>query len=206
MSAMAHTDGHQQRSARSTEALIAAASELAAEGGLAAMTFAAVGERSGYSRGLVTARFGSKAGLVDAMIRRAWQKLRIFEVLDDGRGDPGLSQVRDLLDAFAVQAETDPVTVRALAVLLLEAAVGTDDALHERVVTFQQAMVDELARVIAHGVADGSIRRDLDPRSEATNIVAVLFGQTYLWILDADRFGDNRVGPLVISRLEPPPK
>jgi AcrR family transcriptional regulator len=196
-------DRHAARSERSTEALITAAAELASEGGLTAMTFAAIGERAGYSRGLVTARFGSKAGLVDAMIRRAWQRLRIFEVLDESHGKPGLTQVIDLLEAFREQAERDPVTMRALAVLLLEAAVGVDEALHQRVLAFHQAMVDELTRVLARGANDTSVRSDLDPRAEAMHIVSALLGQTYLWVLDPEYFRDNQVLALIRERLEP---
>ena len=51
---------HQERSDLSTARLLDAAAELIEEGGYEAMTVAAVGERAGYSRGLVTARFGSK--------------------------------------------------------------------------------------------------------------------------------------------------
>jgi len=47
--------------------LLDAAADLIAEGGYEAMTLAAVGERAGYSRGLVTARFGSKDQLLEAL-------------------------------------------------------------------------------------------------------------------------------------------
>ena len=53
-----------ERSERSTRALLDAAGEVIAEVGYGNMTLAAVGERAGYSRGLVTARFGSKEKLL----------------------------------------------------------------------------------------------------------------------------------------------
>ncbi|MEZ5297594.1 MAG: helix-turn-helix domain-containing protein [Ilumatobacteraceae bacterium] len=69
---MPTTSRQAERSHRSSEALLDAAAELISEGGLGSMTFAAIGDRAGYSRGLVTARFGSKAGLVGALVRRVW--------------------------------------------------------------------------------------------------------------------------------------
>lgn len=176
------------RSERSTEALLAAAAELAAEGGLSAMTFAAIGERAGYSRGLVTARFGSKAGLVDAMIRRMWRHMRVPELLGDARGRAGLDQILDLLAALRAGIEADPIGMRSLTVLLLEAAVGADDHLQDRFRRFHQAMVDELATVIARGVADGSVRPEVDPRAEAVYVVGAVRGLSYLWVLDPECF------------------
>src|ERR1700752_4083509 len=50
--------------------LLDAAAELISEGGYERMTMAAIGKRAGYSHGLVTARFGSKEGLLWALVDR----------------------------------------------------------------------------------------------------------------------------------------
>ncbi|MEM9724435.1 MAG: TetR/AcrR family transcriptional regulator [Pseudomonadota bacterium] len=50
------------------EALIEAASTIAVESGVGAVTFDAIGRRAGYSRGLATQHFGSKRGLITAVI------------------------------------------------------------------------------------------------------------------------------------------
>ena len=60
----------QSRSALSTTRLLDAAAELIAERGYERMTLAAIGERAGYSPALVTARFGSKEGLLAALVDR----------------------------------------------------------------------------------------------------------------------------------------
>ena len=61
-------NGHQIRSERSTRLLLRAAGDLVAEGGYQSMTLATVGEHAGYSRSLATARFGSKAKLLEALV------------------------------------------------------------------------------------------------------------------------------------------
>lgn len=53
--------------------LVAAAWELAAEGGAAAMSIQAVAERSGISRGSVSWHFGSKDGLLRAVVEEAFR-------------------------------------------------------------------------------------------------------------------------------------
>jgi hypothetical protein len=133
--------------------------------------------------------------------------MRIFEVFDEQRGTSGLAQVLDLLDALHAETRRDPVGMRALSVLLLEAAIGADEPLHRRFVDFHVAMVDELAAVIARGIADGSVRADRDAQAEALAVVSSVRGLSYLWVLDPDRFdGDaaNRhLRALVEERLAP---
>src|SRR5262245_59826955 len=109
-----------ERTERSTEALLDAAAELIAEGGLSSMTFNALGERAGYSRGLVTARFGSKRGLVDALIHRIWRRLRDRDVLPVAQRDNGLEEIIVLVDAIREQAETERRDMRAMFALTFE--------------------------------------------------------------------------------------
>ena len=54
-----------ERSATSDKALLDAAIDLILERGIEKTTLQAIGARAGYSRGLATYRFGSKAGLFD---------------------------------------------------------------------------------------------------------------------------------------------
>ena len=59
-----------ERTAISDKAMLDAAIELILEHGTDKTTLAAIGEKAGYSRGLATYRFGSKAGLYDEVTRR----------------------------------------------------------------------------------------------------------------------------------------
>ncbi len=51
----------------SERGLVSAAISVTAERGVSAATFEAIGQRGGYSRSLVTRRFDSKQGLIDAV-------------------------------------------------------------------------------------------------------------------------------------------
>ncbi|MFE6867266.1 TetR/AcrR family transcriptional regulator [Kitasatospora sp. NPDC057692] len=63
----------QEISAETRRRLVAAAWELAAEGGAAAASVQAVAERSGISRGSVAWHFGSKDGLLKAVVEEAFR-------------------------------------------------------------------------------------------------------------------------------------
>ena len=111
----------QLRTERSINALLEAASDLIVEGGFDALTFAAIGERAGYSRGLVSAKFGSKDGLIDALIDRIVTTWSHKNVIPRTTGKTGLEGAVILIDAIRAQAAKDPRGLRVLYSLMFEA-------------------------------------------------------------------------------------
>jgi AcrR family transcriptional regulator len=177
----------QARSERSTNAMLEAASELIVEGGFASVTFAAVGERAGYSRGLVTARFGSKEGLVEALIERIVNTWNHRNVLPRTRGKSGLDGLAILIEAIWRQSEVNPRGLRVLYSLMFE-ALGPDESLRTRFAEFHVVMRTDFARMVAKGKRDGSIRSDVEPAREAALIIAAMRGIGYQWLLDPENF------------------
>lgn len=171
------------RSERSTEALLDAAAELIAEVGLAAMTFAAIGERAGYSRGMVRFRFGSKAGLVDALIHRVLTNLR--EARPTPAAGDGLAQMIGLIEAIRDLTLAESRDMRALLALMFE-ALGADPELRSRMAEFQQTMRADIAAALRDGLVDGSVRDGVDPTDSAVIVVSVLRGIAYQWLLEPD--------------------
>ena len=176
-----------ERSERSTRALLDAAGEVIAEVGYGNMTLAAVGERAGYSRGLVTARFGSKENLLRALVERMTAGWTHRNVLPRTTGRPGLDGVVTLLDAIRAQAQADPRALRVLYALMFE-ALGPNADLRAHFVEFHRTMRADIAKLVRRGVRDGSIRAGVDPVAEAVCIVGGLRGVAYQWALDADAF------------------
>jgi AcrR family transcriptional regulator len=176
-----------ERSERSTRALLDAAGEVIADVGYENMTLAAVGERAGYSRGLVTARFGSKEKLLQALVERMTTRWTHKNVLPRTAGRTGLEGVVVLLDAIRGQAERDPRALRVLYALMFE-ALGPNTDLRAHFVEFHRAMRSDITRLVRRGVRDGSIRAGADPAAEAVLIVGGLRGVAYQWALDAGAF------------------
>jgi AcrR family transcriptional regulator len=177
----------QERSERSTARLLDAAAELVEEGGYEAMTLAAIGERAGYSRGLVTARFGSKDQLLAALVDRITRAWSHRNLLPRTVGQPGADGVLILIDAIRVQAERDPRALRTLYALMFE-ALGPNLALRRHFVEFHRTMRLDVAKLVRRGLRDGSVERGVDPTEEAVLVVAGLRGIAYQWRLDPDRF------------------
>lgn len=187
----------QERREASTKAMLDAAVDLIAEGGLAAMTFAAIGERSDFSRTLVTYRFGSRDGLIEALVDHivsGWTEREILQgeeavpdhqLVPEAKGRPGLDGVIILIEAIHSQFKRDQRWLRALYTLMF-AATGPDEELRMRFSSFHRDFRRDLSKIISDGQADGSIRGDIAPDDEATVILGGLRGIGYQWLLDPE--------------------
>ena len=110
-----------ERRAQTGSALVQAAAELVVEGGVAALTLAPVGERAGYSRGIVTHHFGSKQALVEALAR-------VSQVgFVPGVGDaPGLDRLLVLIDGYVARLGAAGPLRRAFLLLWAESLTSPE--------------------------------------------------------------------------------
>jgi AcrR family transcriptional regulator len=175
----------EERSSTSTRRLLDAAGELISEGGYEAMTLSAVGERAGYSRGLVTARFGSKRELLEALVERITTGWNVRNVQPRTVGKSGLDGLLITLDAIRVQAVRDPGALRRLYALQFE-ALGSVPELRAHFVDFHRTMRSDMAAFVRRGLRDGSIAAGTSAKAEGAAIVGALRGIAYQWLLDPD--------------------
>jgi AcrR family transcriptional regulator len=174
----------QDRSQESTRRLLDAAAELVAERGYAGATIAAIGERAGYSRGLVSARFRSKDNLMWALVQRTTD-VWFSRLLSPPDAGTGLERLLELVEVIGDHAAADAQALRVLERLIFEAS-GTNHELQERFVESQRHMVSTFADVVRRGITDGSVKAGVDPVAEAELLVATLRGISYQWFLYPD--------------------
>src|SRR5258706_6941398 len=89
-----------ERRDESERGVLQAAIAVVAQEGVGAVTFDSLGRKGGFSRGLATQRFGSKQGLIEAVIRHLHERqesLRGEKTLDDM---PGLEAVLAFVDHY----------------------------------------------------------------------------------------------------------
>ncbi|WP_281285875.1 TetR/AcrR family transcriptional regulator [Nocardioides humi] len=174
----------QERSDTSTRLLLEAAGDLISEVGYAGMTLAAVGERAGYSRGIVTIKFGSKANLLAAVVDRitsGWSHKRWLPEIKDKNGLDGfLALIKAISDEF----ERDTRGVRLLYALMFEAVQSREEGLREQFVEWHRAYRADLADILRRGIKDGSVRSGIVVEDEAAAVISGLRGIGYQWIID----------------------
>ena len=170
----------EQRRGRSQAALVAAAAELVVESGVRAVTLAGVGQRAGYSRGIVTHHFGSKRGLLDAVARDI--QGGFVPGLDDL--PPGLERLLMLVDGYIGALSRPGVHVQAF--LLLWAESTTDAELAPTFRARDETFRADIRADVEAGKAAGSIRADVRPDLTAVAMLAQLRGIGLQRLLDPD--------------------
>ena len=171
-----------QRTAISDKAMIDAAIDLILDHGTDKTTLQAIGEKAGYSRGLATYRFGSKAGLFDEVcksISRRW-----LEYLKDDVGDEvGIDAMCIALDSFFRFVSDSPRDARVLQILYCGAA-SPKSGYRQTSANIHQRQQDDVAEWVRAGIGNGEIRKNADPKSIAAQYIAYISGMTYLWLIN----------------------
>jgi AcrR family transcriptional regulator len=175
-----------ERRAQTGSALLQAAAELVVEGGVAALTLARVGERAGYSRGIVTHHFGSKQALLDALARASQAGF----VPGVGH-EPGLDRLLVLIDGYV--ARLGAVGPLRRAFLLLWAESLTSPELAEIFRKRDEGFRADLRADVDAGIAAGDIRPDVDARAAAVAILGELRGIALQRLLDPTAVDTDRL-------------
>jgi AcrR family transcriptional regulator len=173
-----------ERRDESQRRLLEAAAALIQECGMAAATFENIGARAGYSRGLATRHFGSKQGLIEALIARIQE--RRDGALDDGdkSGLSGLDGVLAFVDTYLDHLGSDG-ELRAY-FITLAAAVAEISELRRLFAEAHQGVEQRLEALILAGKAQGSVRSDVDADAAALMIGSLLFGLSMQRLLDPE--------------------
>ncbi|MBB4685859.1 TetR/AcrR family transcriptional regulator [Amycolatopsis jiangsuensis] len=184
----------EQRRTTTTAAVLSAAAELVVESGVPAVTLARVGERAGYSRGIVTHHFGSKQALLEALAK-ASQGGFVPGVAECA---PGLDRLVRLIKGYLTELGRDGVRGRAFLVLWAEAATaaGLAGTFRERDESFRA----ELRADVEAGVRDGTIRADVVPREVAVAVLGQLRGIGLQRLLDPAAVETRGLGPAVADQ------
>jgi AcrR family transcriptional regulator len=174
----------EERTALSDRLLREAAITLLMERGIAGTTLAAIGERSGYSRGLVTHRFGSKAGLlayVHDTIAAQWTD-HVKNAVGEHVGMQALQQIIDAVYGFLVE---EPDAMRAM-YLLRYASIDPSSEYRANVSKVHRAQKRDVQRWIETGQTAGSLNAAVQSELAAELFCASLDGLLYRWLVSPE--------------------
>lgn len=175
----------QKRSSISTRKLLQATADLIAERGYEGTTLIEIGKRAGYSHGLVTRRFGTKANLVQSLIATLSKRFGHVEMSQTVGNAVGVDAIDTLLVSIRVNAEESPQSLRGFYALMFESlkpAVG----LQEYVSGIHRDFLDDVEKAVAQGVETGRLAEGADPRELAELMMNLLRGLAFRWLLDAE--------------------
>ncbi len=171
-----------ERRDESERGLLQAAIAVVAEEGVGAVTFDAVGRKGGFSRGLATQRFGSKRGLIEAVLEHLHERQEVLHRGTDIDDLPGLEAVLAYVDLYLRDLSASG-EARAY-FMLLSSAVADASALRTVFAEAHERVERRLEAWVLKGQAEGAIRREIDADAAALMIGSLLFGLSMQSLID----------------------
>jgi AcrR family transcriptional regulator len=173
-----------ERTALAAASMIDAAITLLTSQGIEGCTLKAIGESAGYSRGLATHHFGSKAGLFRQLLRQVHA-----EFVDDLQARVGtLSGIAAI--ELANETHRDwvlrrPDRLRAMYILWF-GSLDPGSEFKPNVARFVQRQRDAMAEWIRDGQKAGEIPGSIDADRAAMQLYASVVGVNHQWLLDPE--------------------
>ena len=172
-----------ERREEAERAILEAATRIVAAKGLDELTLADAGEAAGYSRGLPSHYFGSKAELLSAIANH------IFEWFFAGlraraKRRPGLDSLIDGIEFFFDVCASD--RVMWIALHTVRAGALHKPALAETIANLNRDSAKAIESDIRAGIASGEIRCGIDAATHSVLILASARGVIAQWLVDPD--------------------
>lgn len=171
------------RSSESEFRLLSAAAQILVEEGYAALTFDRVGEVSGFSRGLASQKFGSKDGLVLAVVEFLNSSIDASHAHDIQLAPNPLEEILCYLRFFFGRIIDDKMALSYF--VLLAATIANKSSVHPAFVDAHERVKKTLGDMIRRGQASGVIRPDINPDTAALSIGAFQLGVATQRLLDS---------------------
>jgi AcrR family transcriptional regulator len=159
------------------DSIVTAATEVFSEAGYRRGTMAEVARRVGISEPVVFQNFGSKAAVFAAVLEQGTE--RLVAAIQDRVAANG--SVGAWLAEFLAPEHLSRAHARDThAVLFADAmSVATEPEVREAVRRAHRTLARTIADVLARGQAEGSVRRDLDPKAAAWWLLSFLVSQGF---------------------------
>ena len=155
--------------------------QLIAEKGWEATTAAEIGRRAGYSRAMVHARYGSKDAILETLFVTEYVK-KLSPALDPE--STGLQLALAHVDRITSLYDEDRDVLRAIFVLTFEAVKATSPA-GPRIRMWLDRAADTVEAGLRSGIADGSVRPDIEIDRAVNDFGSAVLGSAYQWIMQA---------------------
>lgn len=175
----------QARGVERRRAIVAAATEHFAREGYRGTGIAAIAKEAGVTTGGVLHHFGSKEGLLVAVLQQ-----RDRDAVTAFESHPA-DTVADELDRWVAVAawNEDRAAVAALHTVLLAESIAADHPARAWFLERNRAVVAVLAGTLRRGVERGELKADLDVEAKAAELHALIEGAHLVWLHSGEPTG-----------------
>ncbi|CAA0092987.1 TetR/AcrR family transcriptional regulator [Zhongshania aliphaticivorans] len=172
-----------ERVAKSDERMLEVANELILEIGTEKTTLKEVGERAGYSRGLASARFGSKEELFKRILtehRKLW-----YHYLHETDNKSGIDSILTRINAVEHIIINEPDNIKVMYTLWFD-SLGHPSVLSEELVRYNTESQQGLTKVLEDGIGSGEFPTGLDVHQFVIDYYSRIYGLIYQWLVTPD--------------------
>jgi len=176
----------EERKAESERRIIRAAVELFARQGFLRTTLIEVGKAAGYTGGLVSHRFGSKEGLLNAVIDNATKRFfedRLRPGIEGASVGSAEQALRNYISIYFEEVFERESHIRALYVIMGE-GLGAVPEVQPKIARLNRGMRNRLTVIVQRGIDAGEFNVNLDPKAAAVLIVGLLRGVVMQYLAD----------------------
>ncbi|MEM9529957.1 MAG: helix-turn-helix domain-containing protein [Pseudomonadota bacterium] len=171
---------HAERTDLSDRLMLDAAISMIVERGTDRTTLKEVGEHAGYSRGLAGYRFGSKAGLFEAIVRSVGEKW-LAELKRVTQGKCGLAAINAAVDEHCRVCLEASDTVRAFYILWFE-SIGVQSPVKAVI----HGIHERRRRDVIQWVEQSDYAGPATAAAIADQFNAAVLGIVYYWLANPD--------------------
>jgi len=173
----------EERRAESDEAIRLAAIELFADQGYLKTTLSQVGQKAGYTAGLISNRLGSKENLLKLVLQSisdGFLKNQLPEVIDE---TDVVASLHTIVESYLTSVADDTSAIRALYSVMGEAIGGVPEV-KDDIARFNELTRNSFVALVAKGVESGQISSSVNPASAGLVILALIRGMTMQYLAD----------------------
>ena len=170
-----------QKSAVRQQQIVDAARTLIISKGMGDVTIGAIAQMVHLSEGAIYRHFTSKYQILELVIQD--MEASLLGVVDEAQtpGDSAPDNLRRLMDALLANAEEQ----RAAALLVISQSVAFEGlGLGRRVAEMFTRFLQRIQAILADGVAEGSVRSDMELDAAATAYLGLIQSTATLWALN----------------------
>ena len=177
----------EQRREQSERQMLKAAIALFARQGYLKTTLTEVGKEAGYTAGLVSHMFGSKEGLLQAVVDHISRRFLNDQLGDAIQVDSATESMNSYIEIYLTEVTLREGPMRALYAIMGE-AIGAVPDIRPSIAALNARARERLQDIIQRGIEQGEFRKDTDTEAAAALIIGALRGLVMQHLVDPKKF------------------
>ena len=167
--------------------MLKAAIALFARQGYLKTTLTEVGKEAGYTAGLVSHKFGSKEGLLQAVVDHISKRFLNDQLGSAIEETSATESMNNYIDIYLTEVSLRAGPMRALYAIMGE-AIGAVPEIRESIANLNAGARERLMGIIQRGIDSGEFNPETDKEAAAALIIGALRGLVMQHLIDPKNF------------------